>query len=177
MAAPNRLQQQFTVDRSDSVWVTDITYIRTHEGWLYLAVVIDLYSRAVIGWSMQSTMKTEMVLDALLMAVWRRRPKQSVIIHSDQGSQFGSDDFSRWCNEHHLVPSMSRRGNCYDNAVAESFFSSLKKERVKRKIYGSRAEARADLFDYIEVFYNRKRRHSHLNQMSPMTFEQLRIGS
>lgn len=177
VAAPNRLQQQFTVDRSDSVWVTDITYIRTHEGWLYLAVVIDLYSRAVIGWSMQSTMKTEMVLDALLMAVWRRRPKQSVIIHSDQGSQFGSDDFSRWCNEHHLVPSMSRRGNCYDNAVAESFFSSLKKERVKRKIYGSRAEARADLFDYIEVFYNRKRRHSHLNQMSPMTFEQLRIGS
>ena len=177
VAAPNRLQQQFTVDRSDSVWVTDITYIRTHEGWLYLAVVIDLYSRAVIGWSMQSTMKTEMVLDALLMAVLRRRPKQSVIIHSDQGSQFGSDDFSRWCNEHHLVPSMSRRGNCYDNAVAESFFSSLKKERVKRKIYGSRAEARADLFDYIEVFYNRKRRHSHLNQMSPMTFEQLRIGS
>lgn len=177
VAAPNRLQQQFTVDRSDSVWVTDITYIRTHEGWLYLAVVIDLYSRAVIGWSMQSTMKTEMVLNALLMAVWRRRPKQSVIIHSDQGSQFGSDDFSRWCNEHHLVPSMSRRGNCYDNAVAESFFSSLKKERVKRKIYGSRAEARADLFDYIEVFYNRKRRHSHLNQMSPMTFEQLRIGS
>lgn len=175
--APNRLQQQFTVECADSVWVTDITYIRTYEGWLYLAVVIDLYSRAVIGWSMQPTMKTELVLDALLMAVWRRRPKQSVVIHSDQGSQFGSDDFSRWCLEHQLVPSMSRRGNCYDNAVAESFFSNLKKERVKRKIYVTREEARADLFDYIEVFYNRKRRHSYLNQMSPMAFEYLRIGS
>lgn len=177
VAAPNRLKQEFTVAQADHTWVTDITYIRTYEGWLYLAVVIDLYSRAIIGWSMQPTMKTEMVLDALLMAVWRRRPKQSVIIHSDQGSQFGSDDFARWCAEHQLVPSMSRRGNCYDNAVAESFFSSLKKERVKRRIYATREEARSDLFDYIEVFYNRKRRHSHLNQMSPVAFESLRSGS
>jgi putative transposase len=125
-------------------------------GWLYLAVVIDLYSRAVVGWSMKSTMATEIVLDALLMAVWRRRPKKPIIIHSDQGSQFYSDDFARWCKEHQLVPSMSRRGNCYDNAVAESFFNNLKKERVKRKIYAAREEARSDIFDYIEVFYSRK---------------------
>ena len=122
-------------------------------------------------------MATEIVLDALLMAVWRRRPKKPIIIHSDQGSQFGSDDFARWCKEHQLVPSMSRRGNCYDNAVAESFFSNLKKERVKRKIYATREEARSDIFDYIEVFYNRKRRYSYLNQMSPLAFEQRQFGS
>lgn len=177
VAAPNRLQQQFTVDKPDVVWVTDITYIRTYEGWLYLAVVIDLYSRAVVGWSMKPTMATEIVLDALLMAVWRRKPKHEVIIHSDQGSQFGSDDFIRWCKENRLIPSMSRRGNCYDNAVAESFFSSLKKERIRRMIYATREQAKSDLFEYIEVFYNRKRRHSHLNQMSPMAFEQLQIGN
>lgn len=177
IAAPNRLEQCFNVDEADTVWVTDITYIRTYEGWLYLAVVIDLYSRAVVGWSMKSTMATEIVLDALLMAVWRRHPKHPIIIHSDQGSQFGSDDFARWCKEHQLIPSMSRRGNCYDNAVAESFFSNLKKERVRRKIYATREEARSDIFDYIEVFYNRKRRHSHLNQMSPLAFEQQQFGS
>ena len=109
-------------------------------------------------------MLTDIVLDALLMAVWRRQPKQPVIIHSDQGSEFGSDDFIRWCKNHHLIPSMSRRGNCYGNAVAESFFSSLKKERIRRKIYLTREEAKSEIFDYIEVFYNRKRRHSHLNQ-------------
>lgn len=177
IAAPNRLQQQFTVNHPDEAWVTDITYISTYEGWLYLAVVIDLYSRAVIGWSMKSTMVTEIVLDALLMAVWRRKPKQSVIIHSDQGSQFSSDEFARWCKDNNLNPSMSRRGNCYDNAVAESFFSSLKKERIKRKIYTTREEAKSEIFEYIEVFYNRKRRHSHLNQMSPMAFEELQTGS
>lgn len=177
IAAPNRLQQQFSVDKPDEAWVTDITYVKTYEGWLYVAVVIDLYSRAVIGWSMKSSMATEIVLDALLMAIWRRKPKQSVIIHSDQGSQFGSDDFARWCKDNHLIPSMSRRGNCYDNAVAESFFSSLKKERIRRKIYPTREEAKSELFDYIEVFYNRKRRHSHLNQLSPMAFEALQTGS
>jgi putative transposase len=177
VAAPNRLQQQFTVDTADVAWVTDITYIRTYEGWLYLAVVIDLYSRAVVGWSMKSTMATEIVLDALMMAVWRRKPKHEVIIHSDQGSQFGSDDFVRWCRDNRLIPSMSRRGNCYDNAVAESFFSSLKKERIRRTIYATREQAKSELFDYIEVFYNRKRRHSHLNQLSPMAFEQLQIGN
>jgi putative transposase len=177
IASPNRLQQQFTVNQPDIAWVTDITYIRTYEGWLYVAVVIDLYSRSVVGWSMKPTMATEIVLDALLMAVWRRKPKRPVIIHSDQGSQFGSDDFARWCKDNNLVPSMSRRGNCYDNAVAESFFSNLKKERVKRKIYTTREEAKSEIFEYIEVFYNRIRRHSHLNQLSPMVFEQLQNGS
>ena len=181
--APNLLQREFTVALPDQVWVTDITYIRTHEGWLYLTVVIDLYSRAVVGWSMQSTMATQLVLDALMMAVWRRHPKNPVMIHSDQGSQFGSDDFNRWCKDNHLVPSMSRRGNCWvdlgfcHNAVAESFFSSLKKERIKRRIYASRQEAKSDVFDYIEGFYNRVRRHSHLDQMSPLAFEQLQTGS
>ena len=175
--APNRLQREFTVAQPDQVWVTDITYIRTHEGWLYLTVVLDLHSRAVVGWSMKATMATELVLDALMMAVWRRRPKTPVIIHSDQGSQFGSDDFNRWCKDNHLIRSMSRRGNCWDNAVAESFFSSLKKERIKRRIYASRQEAKSDVFDYIEGFYNRVRRHSHLDQMSPHAFEQLRTGS
>ena len=122
-------------------------------------------------------MATELVLDALMMAVWRRRPKAPVMTHSDQGSQFGSDDFNRWGQDNRLVPSMSRRGNCWDNAVAESFFSSLKKERIKRRIYASRQDARSDVFDYIEVFYNRKRRHSHLDQMSPHAFEQLQTGS
>lgn len=177
IAAPNRLQQQFTTNQADAAWVTDITYVRTYEGWLYLAVVIDLFSRTVVGWSMKPTMATEIVLDALLMAVWRRKPRQPVIIHSDQGSQFASDDFARWCKDNLLIPSMSRRGNCYDNAVAESFFSSLKKERIKRKIYSTREEAKSEIFEYIEVFYNRKRRHSHLNQLSPMEFEKLQMGS
>ena len=167
IAAPNRLQQQFTVNKSDAAWVTDITYVRTYEGGLYLAVVIDLYSRAVVGWSMKPNMPTEIVLDALLMAVWRRKPELPVIIHSDQGSQFGSDDFVRWCKDNKLIPSMSRRGNCYDNAVAESFFSSLKKERIRRKIYSTREEAKSEIFDYIEVFYNRIRRHAKIgNQVS-----------
>ena len=119
VAAPNRLEQQFTVDKPDAVWVTDITYIRTYQGWLYLAVVMDLFSRKIIGWSMKSTLAKEIVLDALLMAVWRRSPKQEVIIHSDQGSQFSSDEWNRFCAEHNLVTSMSRRGNCYDNAAVE----------------------------------------------------------
>ena len=176
-AAPNRLQREFTVTLPNQVWVTDITYIRTHEGWLYLTAVIDLYSRMVVGWSMNSSMATELVLDALTMAVWRRRPTGPVMIHSDQGSQFGSDDFARWCKDNQLVPSMSRRGNCWDNAVAESFFSSLKNERIKRQIYATRQDAKSDVFDYIEGFYNRIRRHSHLDQLSPLAFEQLRNGS
>ena len=155
----------------------DITYIRTYEGWLYLAVVIDLYSREVVGWAMQASMTTELALNAMMMALWRRKPKQPVIIHSDQGSQFGSDDFTRWCKDHGFVASMSRRGNCYDNAVAESFFSSLKKERIRRRIYVTRDDAKSDLFEYIESFYNRTRRHSHLGLLSPFAFEQLQTGS
>lgn len=131
LVAPNQLQRQFQYDEPDQAWVTDITYIRTHEGWLYLAAVLDLHSRAVVGWSMGSRMQTSLVLDALTMAVWRRKPKNSVIIHSDQGSQFGSDEFNRWCKDNRLSPSMSRRGNCWDNAVAESFFSNLKSEKIR----------------------------------------------
>jgi len=175
--APNRLQRQFTQTRPDQAWVTDITYIRTYEGWLYLAIVLDLYSRAVVGWAMQETLTTELALKAVMMAVERRRPKNRLIIHSDQGSQFGSDAFTRWCRAHRLEASMSRRGNCHDNAVAESFFSSLKNERIKRQIYATRAEAQSDVFDYIEGFYNRTRRHSHLGLLSPLAFEQLPVGS
>jgi putative transposase len=169
--APNRLQRQFTVDAPDKVWVTDITYVRTWQGWLYLAVVIDLYSRKVIGWSMQPTLARDLVLNALLMALVRRAPKAPVIVHSDQGSQYGSDDWQRFCRAHRLEPSMSRRGNCWDNAVAESFFSSLKKERIRKRVYKTRDLARADVFDYIEVFYNRTRRHTHLGGISPEAFE------
>jgi putative transposase len=169
--APNRLNRQFTVDCPDRAWVTDITYLRTWQGWLYLAVVIDLHSRKVVGWSMKPTLARELVLDALLMAIWRRKPSKSVIVHSDQGSQYGSDDWQRFCRSHSLEPSMSRRGNCWDNAVAESFFSSLKKERVRKRVYKTRDLARADIFDYIEVFYNRTRRHTHLGGISPEAFE------
>ena len=172
VAAPNRLQQQFTITRPDYAWATDITYLRTYEGWLYLAVVMDLYSRRIIGWSMKPTLAKEVVLDALLMAVWRRKPKEAVLIHSDQGSQFSSDDWQRFCQTHSLVPSMSRRGNCYDNAAVESFFGTLKKEKIRRHIFKTREAARAELFEYIEVFYNRARRHQHLGNISPIAYEQ-----
>jgi len=177
VAAPNRLKQQFTIRKPDTAWVTDITYIRTYEGWLYLAVVMDLFSRKIIGWSMKSTLAKEIVLDALLMAVWRRSPSDEVIIHSDQGSQFGSDEWNRFCEEHKLAPSMSRRGNCYDNAAVESFFSTLKKEKIRRHIFTTREKAKAELFDYIEVFYNRSRRHQHLGNISPEEFEQAQAMS
>ncbi len=169
--APNRLEREFTVSEPDTAWVTDITYIRTWQGWLYLAVVVDLYSRKVVGWSMKPSLNREIVLDALLMALWRRRPKKKVLVHSDQGSQYSSDDWLRFCKTHQLEPSMSRRGNCWDNAVAESFFSSLKKERIKKRIYKTRDLAKEDIFDYIEAFYNRTRRHSHLGGVSPEVFE------
>ncbi|MGK4357829.1 IS3 family transposase [Enterobacter cloacae] len=172
VVAPNRVQRQFTVVRANQVWVTDITYIRTWQGWLYLAVVIDLFARNVVGWSMKPALSRELALDALMMAVWRRKPDGEVIVHSDQGSQYGSDDWQRFCRANNLAPSMSRRGNCQDNAVAESFFSSLKKERIRKRIYKTRDLARADIFDYIEVFYNRARRHSHLGGVSPEAFEQ-----
>ncbi|HGW4083066.1 TPA: IS3 family transposase [Klebsiella michiganensis] len=172
VVAPNRVQRQFTVVRANQVWVTDITYIRTWQGWLYLAVVIDLFARNVVGWSMKPTLSRELALDALMMAVWRRKPDGEVIVHPDQGSQYGSDDWQRFCRANNLAPSMSRRDNCWDNAVAESFFSSLKKERIRKRIYKTRDLARADIFDYIEVFYNRARRHSHLGGVSPEAFEQ-----
>ena len=176
IASPNRLRQVFTAKAPDEAWVTDITQLYTHEGWLYVAIVIDLYSRAVVGWSMQGHTRTELVLGAMLMAKWCRQPKQEVMIHSDQGSQFGSDAFSRWCKENNFITSMSRRGNCYDNAAMESFFSSLKKEKTRGKIYSTREELKAEIFDYIEVFYNRVRRHSYLNYLSPIQFEQQQLG-
>ncbi|PXW42282.1 putative transposase [Erwinia sp. AG740] len=172
VVAPNRVQREFTVVKLNQVWVTDITYICTWQGWLYLAVVIDLFARNVVGWSMKPTLSRELALDALIMAVWRRKPDSEVIVHSDQGCQYGSDDWRRFCRANNLMPSMSRRGNCWDNAVAESFFSSLKKERIRKRIYKTRDLARADIFDYIEVFYNRVRRHSHLGGISPEAFEQ-----
>ena len=171
VVVPNKIEQNFNFKRPDEAWVTDITYIRTYEGWLYLAAVMDLYSRMIVGWSMKSTLHRDLVLDALLMAVWRRKPENSVIVHSDQGSQYGSDDWMRFCKEHGLDPSMSRRGNCYDNAVAESFFSSLKKERIRRRIYSTRYDAKSDVFDYIELFYNSRRRHSYLDYVSPQEYE------
>ncbi|WP_354142935.1 IS3 family transposase [Escherichia coli] len=177
---PNRLQRQFNPDAPDERWVTDITYIRTHEGWLYLAVVVDLFSRKIIGWSMQSRMTKDIVLNALLMAVWRRNPEKQVLVHSDQGSQYTSHEWQSFLKSHGLEGSMSRRGNCHDNAVAESFFQLLKRERIKKKIYGTREEARSDIFDYIEMFYNSKRRHGSSEQMSPTEYENQyyqRLGS
>jgi putative transposase len=167
---PNLLQRQFTVTRPNKAWVTDITYIRTWQGWLYLAVVMDLFSRKIVGWSAGPTLQREVVLNAVLMAVRRRRPRNAVI-HSDQGTQYGSDAWRRFCRSNHLEPSMSRKGNCWDNAVAESFFSSLKKERIKKQIYKTRELALADVADYVETFYNRTRRHSHIGGVSPEQFE------
>ncbi|MBX3327824.1 MAG: IS3 family transposase [Nitrospira sp.] len=172
---PNTLQRGFTVPRPNTAWVTNSTYVHTWEGLLYLAVVMDLDSRRIVGWSTKPTLAQDLVLDALLMAVRRHKP-QHVLIHSDQGSQFDSDAWRCFCRAHHLEPSMSRRGNCWDNAVAESFFSSLKKEQIKKRIYITRAMAMADSDEYIETFYNRIRRHStsagsvrrHLKQCQTM---------
>ena len=169
--APNTLNRGFDVAEPNKVWVTDFTYIRTHEGWLYLTVVIDLFSRQVVGWTMKSTARADLVIDALLMAVWRRNPTEKVLIHSDQGVQYTCSDWRCFLKEHNLEASMSRRGNCHDNAVAESFFSLLKKDRIKRKVYKTRDEARAEIFTYIEYFYNPVRHHGSNNGLSPMKFE------
>ncbi len=171
VVVPNRLQRQFNTSTPNAAWVTDITHIRTHEGWLYLAVVVDLFSRRVIGWSMQSRITKELALDALLMAVWRRNPQTPVTVHSDQGSQYTSYDWQAFLKEHGLEGSMSRRGNCHDNAVAESFFQLLKRERVRRQVYATREAARSDVFNYIEMFYNTRRRHGFNDQLSPVEYE------
>ena len=171
-AAPNRLNREFEVSRPNRIWVTDFTYIRTYEGWLYVTVVIDLFSRKVIGWSMKTSPKSDLVIDALLMAVWRRRPKEKVLIHSDQGVQYTSKDWRDFLRDNNLEISMSRRGNCHDNAVAESFFSLLKKDRVRRTIYKTREFAKAEIFDYIEGFYNSRRNHGTNNGLSPQDYEE-----
>lgn len=167
---PNLLKRQFTVTRPNAAWATDITYVRTWQGWLYLAVVLDLFSRKVVGWATGPTIHRELVLDAVAAAVRHRRPR-GTLIHSGQGVQYGSDAWRRFCRTNHLEPSMSRKGNCWDNAVAESFFSSLKKERIKTHIYPSRELALADIATYLEDFYNRSRRHSYLGGISPEQFE------
>lgn len=171
IAAENRLDRQFDSAAPDKVWVTDITYIKTHEGWLYLSVVIDLFSRHVVGWSAQSLMSTDLALQALLAAVWRRKPKTKVMIRSDQGSQFTSREWRAFLHHHNLEASMSQRGNCHDNAVAESFFQLLKRERIRRKTHQTRDEARQDVFEYIEMFYNPKRKHTKNGMLSPVEFE------
>lgn len=169
--APNHLNRQFAVPAPNTHWVTDITYIRTHEGWLYLAVVLDLYSRQVVGWAMRPRMHADLVLQALLAAVWRRKPKSGLMLHSDQGSQFTGEDWQTFLADHGIICSMSRRGNCHDNAVAESFFHLLKSERIRRRTYATRTEASSDVFDYIEMFYNPKRQHGYNNGLSPVEFE------
>lgn len=171
VVADNTLDRQFEVAAPDTVWVTDITYIRTHEGWSYLAVVIDLFSRRIVGWSMQSRMTTDLALQALLSAVWRRKPKHRVLIHSDQGSQFTGKEWQSFLSKHNLDASMSRRGNCHDNAVAESFFHLLKRERIRRQTYLTRDAARQDVFDYIEMFYNPTRKHTNNGMLSPVDYE------
>lgn len=167
----NLLDRQFDVSQPNKIWVTDFTYVRTHEGWLYVTVVIDLFSRQIVGWSMKNHPKADLVIDALLMALWRRKPKDQVLVHSDQGIQYTCSDWRSFLKENHLKASMSRKGNCWDNAVAESFFSLLKGERIRDRIYPTRNEARSDVFNYIELFYNPKRRHGNNNGISPIEFE------
>ena len=162
--------RKFDPDAPNQLWVMDVTEHRTGEGKVYLAAVLDAYSRRVVGWSTRATIHREVVLDAVLMAVRRRRPRRT-LIHSDQGTQYGSDAWRRFCKANHLEPSMSRRGNCWDNAVAESFFSILKKERIKKQIYHDRDTATKDIAEYIELFYNRTRRHRHIGGISPERFE------
>lgn len=170
--APNALERDFSAPGPNRKWVADFTYIDTAEGWLFVAVVLDLFSRRVVGWSMSSSMTAQLVIDALLMAIWRRGKPRQVLHHSDQGSQYTAEDFQRLLAHHGVECSMSRKGDCWDNAAMESFFSTLKTERVyRRPRYRTRDEARADVFDFIERFYNSSRRHSTLGHVSPVEFE------
>lgn len=170
--APNILDREFTAVAPNQKWVADFTYLWTAEGWLYVAVVLDLYSRRIVGWSMQAQMSAQLVTDALMMAIWRRGQPEAVMHHSDRGSQYTSDQFQRLLVELGVICSMSRSGNCWDNSAMESFFKTLKSERTDRKVYRTRDNAKADVFDYIERFYNRIRRHSTIDYISPVQFEQ-----
>jgi putative transposase len=171
--APNLVEMQFNPEKANSLWTSDITYIWTREGWLYLAVVLDLWSRYVISWSAEKSMDESLVSDALSKAIGDRKPKAGLIIHSDRGSQYASLNVRNLIAENHMIQSMSSKGNCYDNAPTESFFSTLKRELVYRESYNTREEAKQSLFEYIELFYNRQRRHSTLGYVSPMQFENL----
>lgn len=168
--APNLLDRQFDIYRPDGVWTSDITYIPTAEGWLYLAVVMDLGTRMIVGWAMGQRMTRDLVIDALRMAWFRRRPPRGLIHHSDRGGQSCSHDYQDLLKQYGITASMSRKGNCWDNAPTESFFNSMKNERTHHQRYATRAEARQDTFEYIELFYNRKRRHSALGYVSPADF-------
>ncbi len=169
--APKLLKRQFTVSHPDRYYVGDITYIYTQEGWLYLAVVIDLFSRNVVGWSMDRRMNAQLVNDALLMALWKRKPTKGLVWHTDRGSQYASDSHRAILKEHHVTQSMSRKGNCWDNAVSESFFHTLKTELVNHEQFKTRDAAKQAIFEYIEVFYNRERRHSANDYLSPVDYE------
>ncbi len=169
--SPNRLQRDFKANIPNEVYVGDITYIRTQQGWLYLAVVIDLYSRKVVGWSMDDNMETPLVNNALQMALHTRKPAPNLIWHTDRGSQYASDSHRELLEDHNILQSMSRKGDCWDNAVSESFFHSLKTELVHHERFKTRAEANQAIFEYIEVFYNRQRLHSTNDYMSPVNYE------
>jgi putative transposase len=169
--APNELQRNFTASAPNKAWVTDITYIWTREGWLYLAAILDLYSRRVVGWSLDSYLDRSLALDALGMALKTRRPEVGLVHHSDRGVQYASADYQAQLRTHGLICSMSRKGDCWDNAVAESFFSTLKAELVHRTDYATRSQARTSIFEYIETFYNGRRRHSALGYISPVAYE------
>jgi transposase InsO family protein len=169
--APNLLEQNFNADHPNRVWASDITYIKTGEGWLYLAMVKDLCTKAIIGWAMQDALQRELVMDAFKQAVLRRNPLPGLIFHSDRGVQYACADFCNLLKEHQAVQSMSGRDSCYDNAISESFFGTLKTELVYFHRFRTRAEAKIAIFEYIEVFYNRQRRHSGLGYLSPIEFE------
>jgi putative transposase len=170
--APNHLNREFTVDVPDTVYVGDITYLPTGEGWLYLAIVLDLCSRAVVGWSMANHMRTELVIQALSMAIGQRHPAAGLIMHTDRGSQYGADSYRQLLRQHGIEPSMSRKGNCWDNAVAESFFHTLKTELIDLEAYDTHEAAQTAVFEYIEVFYNRQRCHSANGYLAPLLYEQ-----
>lgn len=170
--AKNLLNREFESEEVDSKYVGDITYIHTKQGWLYLATVIDLYSRRIVGWSMDDNMKTSLVNNALLMALQHRNPPKGLIWHTDRGSQYASEEHRKLCSQYGIIQSMSRKGNCWDNAVAESFFHTLKTELVYQTTYQTKAEANQSIFEYIEVHYNRKRMHSANNYLSPVDYEE-----
>lgn len=171
--APNVLAREFTVAAPNRVWAGDITYVWTAEGWLYLAIVIDLFSRIVVGWSMSTRITDDLTLSAVRMGFRKRRPAAGLLFHSDQGSQYTSNDYRQFMINHQITASMSRRGNCWDNAVSESFFATLEKDLLQGWVPETRSIARAEIFDYIEAFYNRRRRHSYLGYVSPAEFEEL----
>ena len=171
--SPNLLERRFNVDHINQYWVGDITYVATKKGWLYLATVIDLYSRNVVGWSMANHMRASLVNDAFLMAIWKRKPASGLIWHTDRGSQYASDSHRKILKDHNVIQSMSRKGNCWDNAVAESFFHTLKTELIHQQEFENQEEAKKAIFEYIEVFYNQNRMHSANNYLSPIEYENI----